>query len=216
MKQHKYLRLLAALVLLAALLAGCVGSQAQVGEAQNAVPVPDKSNFYERRQIAAAEIINDRPGKVFWWYILADDGHLITQFTCIGRPVSSTESIEPNEIHPYSSSENSGFEVPLQGGVTAYSAEAMGLDGTYGEPVPFRFCITPEGHYVDVSMFALYITSDIPLTFENKVAAVNQELEAKKLVAEATLRAGGCIDSALNTIDCSTVDSAVLLEGMNK
>lgn len=50
---------------------GCIAKQQErVTEAQKAVEVPDKAHFFERQQTAKAEIINDRPGKVYFWYIL--------------------------------------------------------------------------------------------------------------------------------------------------
>lgn len=191
------------LVLLVVVL-GVVGcgtkTQERVLEAQQAVKVPAKSNFFERQQVAMAEIINDAPNRVFFWYILSLDGKLMTSVTCIGRPASSTESLEPNYIYPRHYMEW-GFEVPLEGNQTAYTNEAMGMDGTFGEPVPFRFCITPEGHYFDVTGMSS-IVSTIPLTFKDAQADYDQELEAKKLLAEKALAEGKCIDHLLNVIPC--------------
>ena len=182
---------------------GCAQQQGRVDDAIKAVEVPDKSNYFERKQIAEAEKLNDRPGKVYWWYILATDGRLITSYTCIGRPASSTESLEPNNSTSYSS--GTKWKVPLEEGQLGYTEEMMGLDGTYGEPVPFRYCITPEGHYVDVAMYQPSIVSSIPLTFPAPAVRFDEQLEAKKLQAEQTIKSGGCIDSALNTIPCELV-----------
>lgn len=189
------------IVALASAAFGCAQQQGRVDDAIKAVEVPDKSNYFERRQIAEAEKLNDRPGKVYWWYILAADGRLITSYTCVGRPASSTESLEPNATHPYNGSA-SGWVVPLEGNQRGYTTEMMGLDGTYGEPVPFRYCITPEGHYVDVAMFQPSIVSSIPLTFPAPTVKFDEQLEAKKLQAEQTIKSGGCIDSNLNPIAC--------------
>jgi len=188
--------------------AGCGVQQKRVAEAQKVVQIPDKSNYFERRQIAEAETMNDRPGKVYFWYILSSEGKLVQCFTCVGRPASSTESLEPNQIYT-TSGMTYGFEVPLEGDQSAYTSEAMGIDGTFGEPVPFRYCITPEGHYVDVSMFQNSIVSSMPLQFEQTLARFDAELEAKKLIAEKTLKEGGCIDSNLNPIPCSEVEKNI-------
>lgn len=183
--------------------AACAPTQQRVTDAQNAVDVPDKHNFFERKQIAQAEIMNDRPGKVYWWYILSDDGGLITSITCVGRPASSTESLEPNNAYA-GYGLTYGFQVPMDG-ADAFSTEMMGIDGTFGDPVPFRYCITPEGHYMDVSMFQKTIVSSIPLTFPAPEVRFDAELEAKKLIAERTLANKGCIDSNLNPISCADV-----------
>lgn len=200
---------LAGVLILLLGLAGCMDTptQTRVSEAQTTIPIPDKTNYYERRQIAEAEAFNDQPAKLVFWYILSDDGRLITSFTCKGRPVSSTESMEPNQIYGAGSTQYGqyGFAVPLEGGITAYSPDAMGTDGTYGDPVPFRFCMTPDGHYVDVPATQRYIVSSIPLTFPYPEVRFNEELESKKLQAETAVKAGRCVDSALNVIDCAQV-----------
>ena len=54
--------ILTALALLA--FAGCTQQQGRVDDAIKAVEVPDKTNYFERRQVAEAERLNDRPGKV--------------------------------------------------------------------------------------------------------------------------------------------------------
>lgn len=204
MKQTRQFLLFVLVTALAIVSLACAEQQGRVDDAQKAVAVPQKSNFFERKQVAEAEILNDKPGKVYWWYVLAGDGRLITQFTCIGRPASSTESLEPNQIWS-TSAMGYGFKVPLEEGQEAFSTEAMGVDGTYGEPVPFRYCITPEGHYVDVSHFTSSIVSSIPLTFAAPQVKFDEQLEAKKLVAEKTIKDGGCIDSNLNPINCAEV-----------
>jgi len=194
------------LLLCAVLLtSACTQTQDRVIEAQKTVQIPDKSNYFERRQIAEAEKLNDRPGKVYWWYLLSDQGQLIHSVTCIGRPVSSTESLEPNDSIPTGSA-SYGWLVPLEGSQRGYTTEMMGLDGTYGDPVPFRYCITPEGHYFDASQSMRTIVSSIPLTFEAPKVRFDEALEAKKLQAEAILRQGGCIDSGLNKIDCKEIE----------
>jgi len=193
----KLVLLLAVLVL----LVGCgTSTQKRVTEAQDAVEVPEKSNFFERWQVAMAETINDLPNRVFFWYVFSWDGQLMTTMTCVGRPASSTESLEPNHIWDYSDGSRL-FKFPLDGGQNAYTDEAMGMDGTFGEPVPFRFCITPEGHYLDVTGFPS-IASTMPLTFSDAQADYDQVLEAKKLLAEQALDRGECIDHLLNVVPC--------------
>lgn len=194
-------RLILLVVVVSLLLGACTSeTQGRVSDAQNVVEVPEKSNFFERWQVAMAETINDMPNRVFFWYVFSWDGQLMTTMTCVGRPASSTESLEPNRIWQTAGAGRM-FKIELDGGQAAHTDEAMGMDGTYGEPVPFRFCITPEGHYLDVTGFPS-IASTMPLTFSDAQADYDQVLEAKKLLAEQALERGECIDHLLNVVPC--------------
>lgn len=192
-------------------LAACSTQTPQrVIEVQGVAPVPDKSHYEERKQIIQAETHLDQPGLLFFVYFRADDGTVVDNLTCNGRPNSSTESLEPNMAYGSSygsqASSYNAFPITIEGGQTVYTNEQMGIDGTFGEPVPYLFCMTPEGYYEQWSPYDRYRISSAPLSFENRRAKIDLEIEARKVRAEAVLRGGGCVDSELNQINCEVVD----------
>ena len=200
----KVVRFVAVIVGLVLIIAGCgTIEQASVQEAIEAVPGVDRSFFRERMVMAEVEMINDDPSRLFHLYVFnRGTGALRFSVVCKSRPLSSTESLEPNQIYSWSNLEH-GVSAPLEGEVQAYTTEAMGRDGTYGDPVAFRMCVTPEGHYVDFPEDADYIVSSVPLTFPAPESRVDSEQYARQLLAERAIQQGGCIDFNLNVIPCT-------------
>lgn len=201
---RKWLVRIFLLIVVAAALAACSGikEQTSVQEAIEAVPGVDRSFYRERQVMAEVETINDDPGRLFHLYLFdRGTGQLRIAVTCKSRPLSSTESLEPNQIWS-SGSLSWGMSAPLEGGVQAYTTEAMGRDGTYGDPVGFRMCVTPEGHYIDFPEHADYIVSSVPYTFPSPETRVDSEQYARQLLAEKAVAEGKCIDYNLNVIPC--------------
>lgn len=199
------MKLVVVIVGLMVLLAGCrmAKEQSSVQEAIDAVPGVDRSFYRERMVMAEVETINDDPSRLFHLYVFnRGTGALRFSTVCKSRPLSSTESLEPNNIYSYQDLET-GLSAPLEGDIQAYTNEAMGRDGTYGEPVAFRMCVTPEGHYVDFPENADYIVSSVPLTFPAPESRVDSEQYARQLLAERAIQQGGCIDFNLNVIPCT-------------
>lgn len=196
--------LLGILLILLFLLSGCFRSQSRATDAIEAVPVPENqgvNDFQERKTVLKADELRNRRDVIFFSYYLAADGQLITQWTCVGSPTSSTESVEPNTAYT-TSSLSYGWNVPLEGGQNGYTNEMMGIDGTYGDPVPFLFCITPTGQYYQWSTHANVLVSTIPLSFPERLVQVDEGQWMRIKAAEEVLRQGGCLDEALNEIAC--------------
>lgn len=196
-------------ILFAVFLVGCNApkQQARVDDAIRAVPVQSKTNYFERKQISQIEDVTDQLGKIYYVYHVTMNGDVFDQVMCKGRPTSSTESLEPNELYGRweSSYGQYGFQVPLEGDQVGYSPEAMGRDGTYGEPVAFRQCITTENRYHDFPNQAglTPLVYDYPRNFDNPRQAFSAELAAKQLIAEQAIAQGKCVDWDLNVITCS-------------
>lgn len=189
----------------ALMLTGCGVTQATVEE-RNAVlgERSASSNFFEAQQINAIENWKDDPAKIVFVYVLnpATGGLLIPPVQCQGVPASSTESLEPNDGSS-SSAMGYGFQVPVDG-YDIYSFELAGRDGTFGDPVHFRQCMTVEGHYIDFPAYGLpYLVTSQSYTFPDPTIKRDYETEAKLLQAEKIIERGGCIDTeTLEEIEC--------------
>lgn len=203
---RKHIFLLAA----AMTLASCgAPRQERAEKAVLGVPVPESggpNDFRERRSIIQADLLRNRADVLFFAYHLADDGQLIDQWTCLGSPVSSTESVEPNTSYPVSggTTYEYGWTQQIEG-QSARSPEVMGIDGTYGDPAPFFFCITPAGGYEQWSIYDKVRVTTSPRVYPNRLVKVDTSQVAKIETARQILRGGGCIDDELNKIDCASV-----------
>jgi hypothetical protein len=151
--------------------------------------------FAEAKMISEIENWKDDPGKIVFLYVNfppMSDNILVLQ--CKGVPVSSTESLEPNEGAPW----NTGYsywKVPVDGTDVATN-EMAGRDGTFGEPVQYRQCLTVDGIYFDLpAMGVPYIVSSVPYTFAPSTVKRDFEGEARLLVAEEIIRRGGCVNN---------------------
>lgn len=153
------------------------------------------SNFLEAQQIATVEDWKDTPGKIVNVYLInpVTGGLLVDPIQCFGVPNSSTESLEPNM--GYSSSAGTYlWEVPVDG-ANIYTSEMPGKDGTFGDPVHFRYCISVDGNYFDFPAYGLpYLTSSASFTFPEATVKRDFEAEARLLIAEEVLKRGGCIN----------------------
>ncbi len=197
------------MIVLMVLMAACNPPQQRADEAVKAAPVPQSggpSDFRERKSVIQADLLRNRADVIFFAYHLADDGQLIDQWTCQGSPVSSTESVEPNNASPYSyEGQGKGWELKLDGGQTGYSTEMMGIDGTYGEPAPFLYCITPEGHYEQWSIFDKVRVTTVPRVYPTRVVRIDTAHAVKLAAAQKILAGGGCVNDLLDPVDCATV-----------
>ncbi len=200
------------LVIVVLTLVGCGTKTERMELAEEAAPAPragGEGDFRERDQIVMADYIGNRNDVVFFAYQLAEDGRLIDQWICLGRPASSTESIEPNIAVPRGMTGDWLIKVD---GREAYTQEVMGIDGTYGDAVPYFFCITPEGHYEQWSVLESVRISTQPRTYPEPVVRVDEAQFAKMEAAKLILEAGGCVDSNLNEIDCTIVEENLRMD----
>lgn len=151
------------------------------------------SNFAEAKQISDIENWKDDAGKIVFWYVNfppGSDNILVLQ--CRGVPASSTESLEPNVGRPYAAN-GIGWRVPVDGYNVA-TEEMAGRDGTFGDPVHFRQCMTVDGQYIDIPAYGVpYLTSSAIYSFPPTTVKRDFETEARLLAAESIIRAGGCV-----------------------
>lgn len=197
-------RLLFLLLVGLSLLAACTGEQQTIIERDKTLGerIVD-SNFLEAKQIQAIEEWKDNPGKIVNVYLInpVTGSLLVPPVQCQGVPASSTESLEPNEAVPWGGS--STWKINLEG-FDAGTTEMAGRDGTFGEPVPFRQCLSVEGHYYDFPAMGLpYLVSSAIYTFPDATVQRDFESEARLLAAEVILRRGGCVNfETLVEIEC--------------
>jgi hypothetical protein len=163
-------------------------------------------NFFEAQQIATIEDWKDDSSKLVNVYIInpVTGGLLVPPIQCMGVPASSTESLEPNDGAPacYGGNCYDAFQVPVDG-VDIRTTELSGRDGTYGDPVPFRQCMSVDGQYHDWSQFMDVLVSSASYTFSEATTKRDFEAEARLIVAEEILRNGGCVDvETLQEIEC--------------
>lgn len=119
---------------------------------------------------------------------------MIPPVQCKGVPASSTESLEPNEGHPIGSGAAS-WRIQLDGQDVG-TVEMAGRDGTFGDPVHFRQCMTVEGNYIDWPVYGvLVLVTSQSYTFPPATVQRDFETEARLLVAEEILKRGGCINA---------------------
>lgn len=161
------------------------------------------SNFAEAKQIRDIENWKDDVGKIVFWYVNFPPGSdTVLVLQCRGVPASSTESLEPNEGGP-SSAVESTWRVPIDG-IDTRTREMAGRDGTFGDPVHFRQCMTVDGQYIDIPAYGVpYLTSSSIYSFPPSTIKRDFETEARLLVAESIIRRGGCVNpETLTEIDC--------------
>lgn len=152
--------------LLSALLAGCfepsvrsnsVDAQQRVTErALKAVPVPVVTNFLAREAVAKQVRRLDEAGKLFYVYIIGDNGQQIGYYVSNTRPVATCTLLTPPE------------EV-LSNGYGSV-VKAPGLGGTYS-PAPscagvFFFDAATDA-YIEIAGLN-YFVSDQPLSVRSE------------------------------------------------
>lgn len=186
------------------LLAGCGSVQGTIQQRETVLGQRSvSSNFAEAKQISDIENWKDDSGKIVFWYVNfppGSDSILVLQ--CRGVPASSTESLEPNEGGPSSSLESTWL-VPIDG-IDTRTREMAGRDGTFGDPVHFRQCMTVDGQYIDIPAYGVpYLTSSGIYSFPPSTVKRDFETEARLLAAESIIRAGGCVSpETLEEIEC--------------
>jgi hypothetical protein len=169
------------------------------------------SNFFESQQIAEIEEWKDQPGKVVNLYLFdpVKGGLLVPPIQCKGVPASSTESVEPNEgMSDYWRYSGDDAHVPFKEnieGQEVFTFEMPGRDGTYGDPAPYRQCISYDGHYYDFPNLGVpYLVTSATYTFPDPTVERDIETELKIRQLEIVLENGGCVDfNRLVEIDCS-------------
>ncbi len=205
-KKHVIATLLLALLML--FLGACTASSRVAENRNEAIGEHSaKSKFYEAKQISEIEEWKDLEGKIVMVYILNPvTGALwIPAQQCKGVPASSTESLEPNSGQGVI---NGGtgwapWKYKLDG-TDVVTEEMTGRDGTFGEPAPFRQCMTVDGNYLDWSAFNdnVIVTSQI-FTFPEATVQRDFEAEIRLLQAEEVIKNGGCVNTeTLAEIPC--------------
>lgn len=193
-----------AIVLVALVLGGCGPQQGTIEQRNEVLGIRSAaSNFFEAQQIAAIEDWKDDTSKIVNVYVLnpVSGGLLIPPIQCMGVPASSTESLEPNVGGPHSSTWTQ-FVVPVDG-TDIRTNELTGRDGTFGDPVPFRQCMSVDGQYHDWSPFMHVLVSSASYSFPDATIKRDFEAEARLLKAEEVIRRGGCVDvETLEEIEC--------------
>lgn len=202
-------------LLLAFVLSGCYKAPVQetMIERNNVLGERDvASNFYEAQQILAIEEWKDNSDKIVNVYFFKPGSGdlLIPPVRCLGVPASSTESLEPNVGMPwYHNGKRSGilfdyFVVPVDG-IDIRTTELAGKDGTYGDPVHYRQCMTNDGHYFDFSEYGgiPHIVSSQAFTFEPSTVKRDVETELRLKMAERIIADGGCVNlETLQETEC--------------
>jgi hypothetical protein len=191
--------------LLLLLLSGCTATQETIQKRQEALgEFSAQSNFAEAKQIAEIEEWKDSPRKIVMLYVNFPPGsENVIPLQCRGVPASSTESLEPNNGTPYKSSSAGAWLVPVDG-VDVLTNEMAGRDGTFGDPVHFRQCLTVDGQYIDIPAQGVpYIVSSMPYTFAPNTIKQDTALRNKLKLIEDTLKRGQCISpETLEPIPC--------------
>ena len=157
---------------------------------------PADSNFLEARQIGDVEDWKDLKGKIVNVYLInpATGNLLVPPVQCMGVPNSSTESLEPNNGRTCGSESGCLWKVPVDG-ADIYTTELAGKDGSFGDPVHFRYCMTADKQYFDFPAYGLpYFTSSGYYVFPPSTIKRDYATEAKLLIAEQILKRGGCIN----------------------
>lgn len=192
------------LIIMMILLTGCGAVQQTIAEREAVLGQTDvSSNFAEAKQISDIEKWKDDAGKIVFWYVNFppnSDNVLVLQ--CKGVPASSTESLEPNIGIPWTNT-STGWRVPVDG-YDVNTSEMAGRDGSFGDPVPYRQCMTVDGQYHDIpAMGVPYLTSSALYSFPPSTVKRDFESEARLLVAESIIRRGGCVNpETLEEIEC--------------
>lgn len=204
----KWLSFVVGVMLLGLALGGCSTTQqsvqdrdAALGRAEGGAP----SNYYEARQMQEIEAWKDDPGKIVHLYVNFPPGtDNILALQCKGVPGSSTESLEPNHGKPWNGS--GAWRVPIDG-VDVATDEMTGRDGTFGDPVEYRQCMTVDGQYIDFPAIGVpYLVSSGLYTFPPSTVKRDFEAEARLLKAEEIIKRGGCVDNeTLQEIVCPAV-----------
>lgn len=193
------------------MLTGCASVQDTVAERNAAIGYVDKSNYYEAQQIAEIEEWKDRPGKIVFLYMFPPNVEKVIVVQCKGVPTSSTESLEPNYGAPTASGSRSveyyNFAIPdTDGGdQTIVTNELAGRDGSFGEPVPYRQCISIDGEYYDLPNMSMpYFVSSASYVFPMETVKRDIETEIRLMQAEQIIKNGGCVNpETLEKADCN-------------
>lgn len=210
--------IVAILTIVFAMIGGCASPATQdiVNERNIAIAgISDGvQNFEEAKQIEITEAWKDNPGKTVYVYLfnMALGGLVTAPIQCEGVPNSSTESIEPNiggpDYWPNRTSvptDTYPFRVPISDDESVLTFEMSGKDGTYGDPVPFRYCMTKDGQYYDFPANGVpYLISSELIIFPEPRVVEDLPTQIAKERAIYLIQQGKCVD--INTLNAGNVD----------
>lgn len=170
---RKLIYLLCGMFLSAALLGntGCDGQpsaratnmaaqESLMTRATAAVPVPRVSNFLSREAVAKQVTRLDEKGKLFYIYLMADNGQQVGYFVAYTRPVSTCSLLTPPD----------DVWKDLGSGSTSQALKAPGLGGTYspgGCGTNYFFFDSTTDAYIEFGDFKYFI-SDQPLGLKSE------------------------------------------------
>lgn len=140
---------------------GAAEQESIMQKARALFPTPDVDNFLTRKAVVKWVERMDKPGKIFYIYIMSDVGTITHYFVAEYRPVSTATFLTPTrriETHSY--------------GNLALPSNA--LDGTYygegGAANQYFFFDAETGAYIELKGLN-YIVSDQP--FETEAPAIS-------------------------------------------
>ena len=125
--------------------------------AQAAVPVPRVSNFLTRSAVSKWMTRMDQPNKIFYVYIMGDNGNAVGYYTAQNRPTSTCTLMTPpdREVRVRGQGANPLGAAPALDGVYYGSAKCAGV---------FFFDAGTDA-YIEVNGFH-YVVTDQPLKIE--------------------------------------------------
>lgn len=130
-----------------------------MSRANAAVPVPQVSNFLSREAVAKQVRRLDERGKLFYVYLLADNGNQLGYYVSNTRPVSVCALMTPPD--------DLWYDIDING-KTSQLMKAPGLGGTYGggDCRAVFFFDAATDTYIEVNGLN-YFVSDQPLSVKS-------------------------------------------------
>lgn len=144
--------------------ANVAAQKSLMDRATAAVPVPRVSNFLSREAVAKQVKRLDEKGKLFYIYLLADNGQQLGYYVSNTRPVPTCALLTPpDDLWTYTGN----------GGNLSQLMKAPGLGGTYpgGDCRSVFFFDAQTDTYIEISD-TKYFVSDQPLSLKSEPITV--------------------------------------------
>ena len=179
------------LVIVAAILSGCVDSPRQELVEQKA---PSLSYSIERENIIKRIQMSNDKNVIQWIYGISDTGSVIFFSPVVGKVTSGNKRLEPQIMDNGQCS----FADTVNNGRLCTN-EIMQNDGTYGSSDSYVFWFDPEGNIYQWSGY--YIVSTVPLKLKAPVLNIREvdfEEKVKSQLATDALRQGKTVNNNLS------------------
>lgn len=122
-------------------------SASGVSKANVKVPVGSDGLTIEQRNVRDRVLEDNKPGAIKHLYIIsAYSGQAIIYSTVRGKVTSSGKRLTPSSIHFTKGQTPDGFAIDIDG-LTHYTHEVLGDDGTYGSSVEYLYWFDSRGIY---------------------------------------------------------------------